>query len=268
MPNSTPSPFLDQVRGAIRVRHYSIRTEQAYISWIKQFIIFNGKRHPAELGDAEVSVFLTHLAQQRHVAAATQNQALNALVFMYRHVLEKPLGELQSLVRAKKPKRLPVVLSQLEVAHLLSHLTEIHWLIGCLMYGSGLRLMECIRLRVKDIDFSHRAVFVRDGKGGKDRVVTLADELLEPLARHLETVKTLHERDIAEGFGRVYLPFALDKKYPNAATEWGWQYTFPAQRRSQDPRSNIERRHHINESSIQKAVKKAGKKRISHCNFK
>jgi integron integrase len=178
-------------------------------------------------------------------------------VFMYRHVLEKPLGELQSLVRVKKPKRLPVVLTQQEVAHLLSHLIDVHWLIGCLMYGSGLRLMEGVRLRVKDIDFSHRAVFVRDGKGGKDRVVTLADELLEPLARHLEIVRTLHERDIAEGFGRVYLPFALDRKYSNAATEWGWQYTFPAQRRSVDPRSNIERRHHINESSIQKAIKKA-----------
>ena len=173
MSNSTPSPFLDQVRGAIRVRHYSIRTEQAYLAWIKQFIIFNGKRHPAELGDTEVSVFLTYLAQQRNVAAATQNQALNALVFMYRHVLDKPLGELQALVRAKKPKRLPVVLSQQEVAHLLSYLTEVHWLSGCLMYGSGLRLMECVRLRVKDIDFSHQAVFVRDGKGGKDRVVTL-----------------------------------------------------------------------------------------------
>ena len=176
MTKITSSPFLDQVRGAIRVRHYSIRTEQAYISWIKQFILFNGKRHPAELGGEEVSVFLTYLAQQRNVAAATQNQALNALVFMYRYVLDKPLGELQSLVRAKKPKRLPVVLTQQEVTHLLSHLTEVHWLIGCLMYGSGLRLMESVRLRVKDIDFSHRAVFVRDGKGGKDRVVTLADE--------------------------------------------------------------------------------------------
>ena len=191
------------------------------------------------------------------MTAATQNQALNALVFMYRYVLDKPLGELQSLVRAKRPKRLPVVLTQQEVSHLLSHLTEVHWLIGCLMYGSGLRLMESVRLRVKDIDFFHRAVFVRDGKGGKDRVVTLADELLDPLARHLETVRTLHERDVIERFGRVYLPFALDKKYPNAASEWGWQYAFPAQRRSKDPRCNIVRRHHINESSIQKAVKKA-----------
>lgn len=251
------SPFLEKVRGAIRVRHYSIRTEQAYLAWIRQFIVYHGKRHPADLGDREVSAFLTYLAQRRNVAAATQNQALNALVFMYRHVLDKPLGELQEVVRAKKPKRLPVVLSQQEVARLLSRLTGIHWLVGCLMYGSGLRLMECLRLRVKDIEFSRRAIFVRDGKGGKDRVVTLADELLEPLARHLETVKTLHERDAAEGFGRVYLPFALEKKYPNAATEWGWQYVFPAAKRTIDPRSNIERRHHINESSVQKAVKNA-----------
>lgn len=260
MSNSTASPFLEKVRGAIRVRHYSIRTEQAYIAWIKQFIVYFGKRHPIEMGDHEVSAFLTYLAQKRHVAAATQNQALNALVFMYRYVLDKPLGELQSLVRAKKPKRLPVVLSQQEVACLLSHLTEIHWLIGCLMYGSGLRLMESVRLRIKDIDYSHRAVFVRDGKGGKDRVVTLADELINPLGRHVETVRTLHERDISEGFGQVYLPFALAKKYPGAAAEWGWQYVFPAQRRSKDPRSEFVRRHHLNESCVQKAVKKAVRK--------
>ncbi len=257
MTDSTSSPFLEKVRGAIRVRHYSIRTERSYIGWVKQFIVFNEKRHPAEMGDIEVSVFLTYLAQQRNVAASTQNQALNALVFMYRHVVGQPLGELQSVIRAKKPKRLPVVMSQQEVAHLLSHLTGIHWLAGCLMYGSGLRLLESVRLRVKDIDFSHRAIFVRDGKGGKDRVVTLADELMEPLARHLETVKTLYERDISEGFGRVYLPFALDRKYPNAASEWGWQYAFPARKRSKDPRSNCIRRHHINESSVQKAVKNA-----------
>lgn len=257
MVNSTSSPFIEKVRGAIRVRHYSIRTEQSYIGWVKQFIVFNGKRHPAEMGDIEVSVFLTYLAQQRNVAASTQNQALNALVFMYRHVVGQPLGELQSVIRAKKPKRLPVVMSQQEVAQLLSHLTGIHWLVGCLMYGSGLRLLESVRLRVKDIDFSHRAIFVRDGKGGKDRVVTLADELMEPLARHLETVKTLYERDVADGFGRVYLPFALDRKYPNAASEWGWQYAFPARKRSKDPRSNWIRRHHFNESSVQKAVKNA-----------
>jgi integron integrase len=257
MSKPTASPFLEKVRGAIRIRHYSIRTEQAYIAWIKQFIVYFGKRHPDEMGDIEVSAFLTYLAQKRHVAAATQNQALNALVFMYRYVLDKPLGELQSLVRAKEPKRLPVVLSQQEVARLLSQLSGIYWLIGCLMYGSGLRLMESIRLRIKDIDFSQRALFVRNGKGGKDRVVTLADELLVPLARHLESVKTFHERDISEGFGQVYLPFALAKKYPNAASEWCWQYIFPAQRRSLDPRSNIERRHHINESSVQKAIKQA-----------
>ncbi len=201
--------------------------------------------------------FYLNLTERRHVAAATQNQALNALVFMYRHVLERPLGDLQSVVRAKQPARLPLVLSRQEVSRLLSHLTGVHWLIACLMYGSGLRLMECMRLRVKDVEFSRRAVVVRSGKGAKDRVVTLADELITPLMRHLETVKTLHERDMAEGFGRVYLPYALDKKYPNAAVEWGWQYVFPAQRRSIDPRSGIERRHHINESTVQKAIKKA-----------
>ena len=257
MANSNPSPFLDLVRGAIRVRHYSIRTEQAYISWIKQFIHFNKKRHPKDLGDVEVGLFLTYLAQQRNVAAATQNQALNALVFMYRHVLNMPLGELSSVVRAKKPKRLPVVMTQQEVSSLLSKLSDIHWLIACMLYGSGLRLMEGVRLRVKDIDFSHRAVIVRDGKGGKDRIVTLADELLEPLAGHLETVKTLHDRDVAEGFGRVYLPHALDKKYSNAGIEWAWQYAFPARRRSVDPRTGIKRRHHLDESSVQKAVKLA-----------
>ncbi len=257
MSNSTSSPFLDQVRGAIRVRHYSIRTEQAYVSWIKQFILFHGKQHPAQLSETEVASFLTYLAQERHVAAATQNQALNALVFMYRHVLEKPLGEIKAIVRAKKPKRLPVVLSQQEVKRLLSGLTDVHWLIACILYGSGLRLMEAVRLRVKDLDFPHQAIFVRDGKGGKDRVVTMASELVTPLIRHLESVKTLHGRDVIEGYGRVYLPFALEKKYPNAACEWSWQYVFPARRRNIDPRSNLERRHHIDESSVQKAIKKA-----------
>lgn len=257
MKASSPSPFIEQVRGAIRVRHYSIRTEKAYISWIKQFIYFQEKRHPAELGAAEVSEFLTYLAQQRNVAASTQNQALNALVFMYRCVLEKPLGELDSVVRAKKPQRLPVVLTQQETCRLLTKLDGIHWLLGCLMYGSGLRLMEALRLRVKDIDFQHRALLVIDGKGGKDRVVTLADELLEPLGAHLEMVRIVHKRDLAEGYGRVYLPYALHRKYPNAAIEWGWQYVFPALKRSIDPRSQCVRRHHIDASCVQKAIKRA-----------
>ncbi len=196
MTSKLSSPFLDLVRSAIRVRHYSIRTEQAYVSWIKQFILFHGKKHPTEMGDAEVNQFLSYLAEQRNVASATQNQALNALVFVYRHVLDKPLGELQGVIRAKKPERLPVVLSRQEVGALLAQLNGQYWLIACLLYGSGLRLMEATRLRVKDIAFDRRALWIRDGKGGKDRVVTLADELLEPLRRHLETVKTLHERDL------------------------------------------------------------------------
>ena len=254
-PTRTSSPFLKEVIAAIRVRHYSIRTEQCYVGWIRRFIVFNGKRHPAEMGVTEVSDFLTHLAVTGNVAASTQNQALNALVFMYKAVLDKPLGDLQGVIRAKKPRRLPVVLSSDEVAAVLRNLEGIHWLVACLLYGSGLRLMECMRLRVKDIEFDRRALLVRAGKGAKDRVVTLPDELHTPLKRHLESVKNTHEKDLADGFGQVWLPHALARKYPRAATEWGWQYVFPASRRSNDPRSDVVRRHHFDESSIQRAVK-------------
>lgn len=254
------SPFLRKVSDAIRVRHYSIRTEQAYIGWIKRFILFHAKRHPEEMAEPEVAAFLTHLAVERKVSPNTQNQALNALVFLYKVVLERPLGEINGAIRAKRPEKLPVVLTIEEVSSILSHFEGVHWLIGCLLYGSGLRLMEAIRLRVKDLDFSHRAIFIRDGKGAKDRIVTLADELITPLERHLQSVKTTFERDLAQGFGRVYLPHALERKYPNASREWGWQYIFPASRRSVDPRSNIERRHHIDESSMQKAMKLAVRK--------
>lgn len=251
----TSSPFLNEVIAAIRVRHYSIRTEQAYVGWIRRFIFFHSKRHPAEMGAAEVGDFLTHLAVTANVAASTQNQALNALVFMYKAVLDKPLGDLQGVIRAKKPQRLPVVLSRDEVASLLRNLEGIHWLATCLLYGSGLRLMECIRLRVKDIDFEHRAILVRAGKGAKDRVVTLPDALLTPLRRHLSSVKNTHEKDLADGFGQTWLPYALARKYPNAPADWGWQYVFPATRRSIDPRSGVMRRHHFDESNIQRAVK-------------
>ena len=253
--NSNSSPFLTQVRDAIRVRHYSIRTEKAYVDWIKRFILFHNKRHPKEMGETEGGAFLTHLAVDGKVAASTQNQALNALNFLYKAVLDRPLAEMRNIVRAKKPQRLPVVLTQDEVRRVLQQLQGVQWLAGCLMYGSGLRLMECIRLRVKDLDFDHRAIFVRDGKGAKDRVVTLADDLIEPLRRHLGTVRTIHERDLAEGFGAVYLPHALAKKYPNAPTEWGWQYLFPSSKRATDPRSGVTRRHHINEKTVQRAVK-------------
>ncbi|VAW77890.1 Integron integrase IntIPac [hydrothermal vent metagenome] len=253
------SPFLQQLREAIRVKHYSIRTEQAYVGWAKRFILFHNKRHPKEMAEPEVCEYLSHLAIQKNVAASTQNQALNAIVFMYKHVIERPLEKLDS-VRAKKPERLPVVLTQNEVRELFRALEMKHYLPVAILYGSGLRLMECIRLRVKDLDFEHCAVTVRDGKGGKDRVTTLAHELIAPLECHLCQVRNIHEKDLTDGYGDVYLPHALSRKYINAGNEWAWQYVFPASRRNEDPRSGLIRRHHINESSIQKAVKAAVRK--------
>ncbi len=267
---SYSSPFLEQVANAIRVRHYSIRTEQAYIDWIKRFIHFHGKRHPKEMGGTEIAAFLTHLAVNRNVAASTQNQALNALVFLYNKVLERPLEKnIHGLVRAKKSQKIPIVLTQDEVAKILSQLKGVYWLVGCLQYGSGLRLIESMRLRMMDLDFDHQAIYVRNGKGGKDRVVTLANELIIPLQRHLENVRTIFERDVADGFGRVYLPHALARKYPNAEREWKWQYVFPASRRSMDPRSGLKRRHHLDASCMQKAisvaVRKAGINKKASC---
>ena len=257
MPQGKPSPFLERVRAEIRVRHYSIRTEKSYLGWIRRYILFHGKRHPEEMGEAEIAAFLSHLAVNRNVAASTQNQALNALVFLYREVLKRPVPEIDGIVRAKRPQRLPVVLSTGEVAAVLRELEGVHWLVACLMYGSGLRLMEALRLRVKDLEFRRRAVVVRHGKGGKDRVVTLADGLIPPLQGHLEHVRLIHAKDLADGYGQVHLPHALARKYPDAATAWGWQYVFPASRRSRDPRSGRVRRHHLDESSVQKAVKQA-----------
>jgi integron integrase len=259
--NSTPpkgkSPFLNRVRDAIRLRHFSLRTEQTYIHWIVRFIRFHDCRHPDEMGDAEVTDFLTHLAVHRNVSSSTQNQALNALLFLYRAVLDRPLGDLHDMVRAKRPQRIPVVLTTDEVARLLRQLGDAYWLPACLMYGSGLRLMEAIRLRVKDLDFDHHAIVVRNGKGAKDRVVTLPEDLVVPLKRHLQAVKLFHEKDLADGHGAVHLPDALARKYPAAGAEFSWQYVFPAARRSVDPRSGTERRHHIDEGSVQKAVKNA-----------
>ena len=252
--NVRGSPFLDEIREAIRVRHYSMRTEHAYVGWARRFILFHGKQHPEKLGEPEVAAFLTDLAVHQNVAASTQNQALNALVFMYKHVIGRPLGDVVGAVRAKRPNRLPVVLSPEEVRMVLSKLRGTKWLVACLQYGSGLRLLESLRLRVKDLDFDRRAILVRDGKGGKDRVVTLADELVRPLERHLASRKTLYEQDTAEGFGSVHLPHALARKYPRAETSWGWQYVFPASRMSRDPRSGKTRRHHLDETVIQKAV--------------
>lgn len=263
------SPLLEKVREAIRVRHYSIRTEQAYVDWVRRFVLFHRKRHPADMGAAEVSTFLTFLAMQKKVSASTQNQAFNALVFLYRTVLERPLGDVAGVVRAKTPRRLPVVLTQKEVRRLLANLDGTHWLAACLLYGSGLRLLEALRLRIKDINFDHRAIIVREGKGKKDRVVTLADELMIPLRRHIEQVRSVHEKDLREGYGDVFLPYALWRKYPNAGKSWAWQYVFPASKRSIDPRSGITRRHHWDESCLQKAIKiavrKAGIEKPASC---
>jgi integron integrase len=253
----TSSPFLERVRAAIRVRHYSIRTEQAYLYWVRRFIVFHGRRHPEVMGETDVAAFLSHLAMARNVAPATQNQALNAILFLYSAVLERPLGELGGIARAKQRERLPVVLTVEEVGCVLAHLPARIWLVACLQYGSGLRLLESVRLRVKDLDFPHRAILVRDGKGGRDRVVTLPDELILPLQRHLAERRTLFERDLAEGAGTVYLPNALARKYPNAPSEWGWQYVFPADEVSCDPRGGGRRRHHLDEQRVQRAVRRA-----------
>ena len=252
-----PKKPLDQVREAIRLKHYSIRTEEAYVTWIKRYILFHNKRHPNEMGSTEVEAFLTNLAVEQHVAASTQNQAFSALLFLYREVLKKELDGPIDSMRAKRPKRLPTVLTKEETLKVISYLSGTHQLMAKLLYGSGLRLMECLRLRVKDLDFAHRAVIVRDGKGAEDRVTVLPDSLIPLLQEHLQRIKALHEQDLAQGHGSAYLPDALARKYPNADKEWSWQYAFPANRLSQDPRSRITRRHHLHESSLQKAIRQA-----------
>jgi len=249
--------LLDQVRGKIRLKHYSLRTEQAYIEWIKRFIRHFDKRHPRELGASEVEAFLTHLAVAGRVAASTQNQAKSALLFLYREVLEVELPWLDNVEKAKAPKRLPVVLTRAEVHSLLCRLEGAQWLIANLLYGTGLRIMECLRLRVKDMEFARREILVRDGKGFKDRVTMLPEALLQPLSEQLARVKAIHERDLAAGCGEVYLPYALDRKYPAAGREWGWQYVFPSATRSADPRSGVVRRHHLQDQGVQRAVKQA-----------
>jgi integron integrase len=249
--------LLDRVRAAIRVRHYSIRTEQAYVQWIRRFILFHRKRHPAEMGGAEVATFLTHLAVQGNVAAATQNQALNALVFLYRVVLERGDLDLGAVVRARKPRHLPVVLTPAEVRAVLSGLEGAHRLAAELMYGAGLRLLECVRLRVKDLELGRGEITVRDGKGRRDRVTMLPERAKRGLAAQLRLARALHASDLAAGFGSVYLPTALERKYRGADREWGWQYVFPAERRARDPRGGVVRRHHMSESALQRAVKQA-----------
>ena len=256
---STPPPpkLLDQVRDRIRVKHYSIRTETQYLQWIRRFILFHDKRHPRDMGAAEVEAFLTHLAVEGRVAASTQNQALSALLFLYREVLGINLPWLDGVVRAKLPQRLPVVLTRQEVGGLLDRMSGLHGMMARLLYGTGMRLMECVRLRVKDVDFERAEIVVRDGKGAKDRVTMLPQSLIGPLQDHLRWRRQLFEDDKAKGRAAVYLPNALDKKYPNAETDWAWQYVFPAAGFSVDPRSGDERRHHVDEKALQRAVKKA-----------
>lgn len=259
-PEVKPAPKLfPLIVERLRVKHYSKRTEEAYIQWIKRYILHHGKRHPRDMGVAEVEDFLTHLAVTRNVSASTQNQAKSALLFLYKEVLEMELPWLDNVTQAKTPKRMPVVLNKPEVQTLLNRLDGTMWLIGSLLYGSGLRVMECLRLRVKDIDFVKREILVREGKGFKDRVTVLPAALVEPLKQHLIKVKALHEEDLAAGFGEVYMPMALAKKYPNAGLEWSWQYVFPSIKRSIDPLSNTIRRHHADEKTVQRAVKKAAK---------
>jgi integron integrase len=249
--------LLDQVRGKIRLKHYSIRTEQAYTDWIKRFILHFGKKHPRDMGAAEVGQFLTHLAVNGRVSASTQNQAKCALLFLYKEVLAIELPWLGNVEQAKVPKRLPVVLTRDEIQAILSRLTGTQWLIASLLYGTGMRIMECLRLRVQDVDIKRSEILIRNGKGSKDRVTMLPLSLVAPLQAHLLKVRELHENDLTQGFGAVFMPFALERKYPAAAKEWIWQYVFPAAKLSTDPRTKIVRRHHVPEQSIQRAVKQA-----------
>jgi len=249
--------LLGHLREALRSRHYSRRTEQTYCHWVKRFIYFNKVRHPAEMAEAEINAFLSHLAVKEKVSASTQNQALSALLFLYRHVIGREVGDLGNVIRARKPTRLPVVLTREEVKALLTNMSGDKWLMASLMYGAGLRLMECLRLRIQDIDFSRNELLIRDGKGAKDRSTMLPESLKTPLQEHLKKVKVTHEKDLAEGWGRVQMPSALDRKYPNAPKEWRWQWVFPQENRWVNPQTKEQGRHHIDESLVQKAVRDA-----------
>ncbi|MDP2795230.1 MAG: integron integrase [Sulfurisoma sp.] len=257
-PETTSAPkLLDQVRARIRVKHYSIRTEAQYVQWIKRFIIFHGKRHPRDMGAPEVEAFLSDLAVVGGVASSTQNQALSALLFLYREVLEIQLPWLDNVTRAKPSKRLPVVLTPAEVRAVLERMDGVHALMGKLLYGTGMRLMECVRLRVKDVDFGRNEILIREGKGAKDRVTMLPAALASPLVEHLARRRLIFDDDLAAGRAEAWLPDALAKKYPNAATEWPWQFVFCSGSHSTDPRSGRVRRHHIDEKLLQRAMKKA-----------
>ncbi len=257
-----PNPkarLLDQVREVLRVKHYSLHTERTYVDWIKRFIFFHQKRHPREMGAPEIQAFLSDLAVRGNVSASTQNQALNALMFLYQQVLHIEIPALDQLVRARRSRRVPTVLTREEAQRLMAAMSGTCQLLGRLLYGTGLRLMECLRLRVKDIDFGMNHIIVRNGKGDKDRVTMLPQSVKAQLEDHLRRVRILHEQDLASGKGEVYLPDALARKYPAAAREWAWQYAFPSARLSRDPRSGKTRRHHLDEQALQRAVRAAVK---------
>ena len=254
------SPKLaDRIREVIRLKHYSLRTEKSYLSWIKRYMLYHHMRHPREMGIEEIESFLSHLAIDRKVSSSTQNQAFNAILFLYRHVLSIDLDGSIDAVRAKRPGRIPVVMSHDEAMRVIASIEGTHKLMAQLLYGSGLRLMECTRLRVKDVDFAMHTITIQDGKGGKGRVVMLPEVLQQPLADHLKRVRVMFDHDMGNGLKGVSLPYALEKKYPNAPKQWGWQYVFPARGCSTDPRSGDMRRHHAHPSNLQKAVRKAAK---------
>jgi len=264
----TQKKLLETYREAIRMKQYSYRTEETYIHWVREFIRFHnpaietGKitRHPREMSIQDINQFITHLVVDRNASASTQNQAISAILFLYRNVLQIQLDESQlEFVRPKKGKRLPNVLSKDEVRAVLSKMNGQYKLMAQILYGSGLRLMECLRLRVKDIDFQNHCIIVRDGKGGDDRVTMLPDNLAAPLRQHLAQVQTLHQKDLAAGFGSVYMPYGLDKKFPNAHKQWIWQYVFPASGLSKDPQTGQIQRHHIHETALQKAISAAAR---------
>jgi integron integrase len=256
MESSTPPRLLDRVRAAIRLKHYSYRTEETYVAWIKRYILFHNKQHPKDMGVEEVQSFLSHLATTDRVASSTQNQALSALVFLYKVVLDQELESVDAL-RAKRTRYLPTVLTKPEVQAIINQMSGEYKLLAQLLYGTGMRLSEALRLRVKDLDFSYQQIVVHDAKGQRGRVTMLPTTLAPFLEAHLQRVLCLHNRDLEEGNGRVYLPFALERKYPNAETEWIWQYVFPSFYLSTDPKTGTVRRHHLHESGLQKAVKQA-----------
>lgn len=258
-PSAAPVFLSERVRTELRARHYSLRTEEAYVHWIRRYVRFCGRRHPRETGAGEINAFLSGLATELKVSASTQNQALSALLFLYRVVLGGKFPDLDKLIRARRPTRLPTVMTRGEVLDLLSRMEGDPRLIATLLYGSGLRLLEGLRLRVKDVDFGLNQVLIRDGKGAKDRRSMLPQAVREPLKIHLESVRDLHARDLRSGGGAVCMPDGLSRKYPDAARQWGWQYVFPAPSLSLDPRDGARRRHHVHETTVQKAVRRAAR---------